>query len=149
MSKGAIVFDGSEYSRSRTKQNFSNECDINSIVKRANKTGFLVDPLVASTRRPFFGDFTNVDFRANLNAINAVSAAFMQLPADIRSKFDNDPAKVLDFVSVEANADEARKLGLLPPLSPEQMLNLDKQRAAAQAAAGQVPSGDASGSTPA
>jgi len=147
--KGAVVFNDSEYCRSRTKQSFSNECDINSIVKRASKTGFLVDPLVASTRRPFFGDFSNVDFRGNLNAINSVSHAFMQLPAEVRSRFNNDPANVLDFIADASNADEARKLGLLPPLSPEQMLIIDQERAAAQAAAGQVPNGDASGSTPA
>jgi phage internal scaffolding protein len=39
----------------------------------------------------------------------------MALPAQIRSRFDNDPAKLIDFLENEQNHDEAIKLGLVNP----------------------------------
>ena len=37
----------------------------------------------------------------------------MALPAQIRSRFENDPAKLIDFLDNSENLDEAIKLGLV------------------------------------
>ncbi len=41
----------------------------------------------------------------------------MQLPATVRAEFENDPAKLLDFMDNEKNHDKAREMGLLPQLA--------------------------------
>lgn len=116
MGKCPIMFNvNDDNSRSRTKQSFAREADINNIMMRASKTGLLVDPSVVSNRRPNFGDFSDVvDFQSIVNRIRSVEGAFMMLSAKIRSKFDNDAGKLLDFVADPVNAKEAVDLGLLP-----------------------------------
>lgn len=101
---------------SLTQQCFKNECDVNEILKKFRETGSLVDPLHPPTRRPMFGDFTDLpDYQACLEALNDADAAFMALPAAVRDRFNNDPQKVIDFLNEESNFDEAVKLGLCNP----------------------------------
>lgn len=92
------------------------ECDINTIVRRFGLTGELPDtPTV-----PMSGDFMDVvDYQTALNSVIAADAAFMEYPAGVRSRFDNDPQKMMEFVADVANLDEARRLGLLKPLQVE------------------------------
>jgi len=68
---------------------------------------------------PLQGDFTSVtDFQSAMDLILKSQQTFMEMPADVRTRFDNDPHRFLDFVSDTANRDEARKLGLLIPEPP-------------------------------
>lgn len=104
-----------------TQQHFKDECDINSIVERFGLTGELPSDIKA----PVYGDFTGVtDFRSALHQVMAAEDAFMQMPAKVRSRFDNDPALFVDFCSDPRNREEAESLGLLvpkastPPASP-------------------------------
>jgi len=97
---------------SLVKQEFAEESDINFIVRQFGLTG----QLPTSVAVPLEGDFTEVlDYQSALNAVIAADASFMQMPADVRTRFNNDPAKFLDFVHDPNNRDEARKLGLLVP----------------------------------
>lgn len=96
---------------SRTKQAFKDESDINNIVRRYNKTGVMTDG-VSSGRVPMFGDFTGYDYRAYQTYIATVRQSFDLLPAELRRRFDNDPALLIDWLSDESNKDEAIKLGL-------------------------------------
>lgn len=87
------------------------ECDINTIVRRFGLTGTLPQ----GVRMPTYGDFTGVsDYREALDVIMQADDSFYAMPADVRSRFDNDPAKFVDFCSDPANLEEARKLGLAP-----------------------------------
>lgn len=98
----------------RTQQSFKKESDINNIIAKYKKTGFLVDASVISNRVAFCGDFTSVDdFLSAQNKIARLRANFATLPALIRDKFNNDPANLIDFLSKEENMDEAVKLGLV------------------------------------
>jgi len=99
---------------SRCKKSFQSECDINRIVARARKTGYLIDPAIISDRQAVFMDCSKVDFMDMLNRVNVAQRAFDALPSDVRSKFDNDVAKLLDFVADPANEAVAIDLGLLP-----------------------------------
>jgi len=90
------------------------ECDINRIVARARKTGYLIDPAIISDRQAVFMDCSKVDFMDMLNRVNVAQSAFNALPSDVRAKFDNDVSKLLDFVADPANEAVAIDLGLLP-----------------------------------
>ena len=99
------------------QQNFKEECDINNIVRNFGLTG----ELPGQTISPQYGDFTGVlDYHSAVNAVLAAQDQFMELPAQMRSRFDNDPAKLIDFLQNEENREEAIKLGLVAaPISVE------------------------------
>lgn len=102
----------------RTQQQFAEESDINTIVRRFGLTG----ELPSQVRVPMEGDFVDVvDYQSALNAVIAADDAFMELPAAVRARFDNDPQKLMEFVADSKNLDEARKLGIAnaAPVLPE------------------------------
>jgi len=101
---------------SRTKASFAKDADINNIMSRYQKTGVLVDPLrINPNRRPNFGDFSDIcDLASMISRIRDVETSFRVLPASVREKFDNEPAKLLDFIADPANLKEAIELQLLP-----------------------------------
>lgn len=89
-------------------QSARDETDINVIVKRNLQTGML--PVGAVI--PMEGDFLDaVDFRESLHRVKQAETAFNSLPAELRSRFENDPAKFLDFVYSAKNRDELIKMG--------------------------------------
>ena len=97
---------------SRTQQNFKDECDINVIMERFGKTG----QVSGNLRVPSYDDFTGVsDFQSAMNAVREASENFMELPAKVRARFDNDPQLFLEFVASEDNRQEAVDLGLIKP----------------------------------
>lgn len=96
---------------SLTKQSFKDECDINVILNRFAITGQLPD----NVRMPTFGDFTDVtDYQTAMNAAIAAQDSFMQMPANVRERFNNNPQQFVEFCSNDKNRDEAIKLGLVP-----------------------------------
>lgn len=95
---------------SLTQQQFAEDADINTIVRRFGITG----ELPTGVRAPSYGDFTGVsDFRSALAAIDAAEASFMALPAHVRATFQNDPGLFVDYCSDPANAAGMKELGLL------------------------------------
>lgn len=93
------------------KQEFRDETDINTILRRFNVSG----ELPSGVRMPSFGDFTDVhDFQSAANAIAVAREAFDEMPADVRRRFNNDPQEFVAFCDDDANLAEARKLGLIP-----------------------------------
>jgi phage internal scaffolding protein len=96
---------------SLTKQSFSDECDINVIMARYEKTGVLSSENPIS---PSYGDFTDVvDYDESLRIVMDADEAFMSLPAKVRARFQNDPSEVIEFVRDPANRSEAVALGLI------------------------------------
>jgi len=107
----------------RAQQHARDECDINTIVRRFGLTG----QLPSNVRAPQYGDFSDaMDYHSALNAVRAADAAFMELPAHVRTRFNNDAGAFVDFVSDDNNRAEAEKLGLVfaaeaaSNLAPEQ-----------------------------
>jgi phage internal scaffolding protein len=113
--------DGVAFSKpSLTQQHFKDECDVNTIMSRYLKTGFLTDPLKPPTSRPMFGDFSSaLDFHNAQTIIAEAQQTFDSLPSFIRDRFNNDPAQLLAFLGDEKNKDEAIKLGIISP-TPEE-----------------------------
>lgn len=100
----------------RTQQHFKDEVDINTIVKRFGLTGQLPE----NVRVPLQVDFEDIfDFQTAMNVVRAGEEAFMTMPADVRARFGNDPARFLSFVQDPANTDEAVKLGVAIKRSEE------------------------------
>ena len=94
---------------SMTKQSFKDECNINKIMAKFQKTGALNHYMKFA---PEYGDATQVDYADALNVVANANTMFEELPSSIRKKFDNDPAKFLEFVQDEKNAAEMEELGL-------------------------------------
>lgn len=105
---------------SRTQQQFTEDCDINVIVRRF---GLDKAPMLPAVVDPaYYGDVSNIpDLRSVLDMALDARAKFMALPAKLRSRFDNQPGKMWDFLQDPENAEEAVRLGLLVrPESPPQ-----------------------------
>jgi len=98
----------------RTQQQFREEADINTIVRRFGVTQMLP----TTFKPPMTGDFTEVtDFHTAMNAVRSAEESFMQLPAHMRVRFGHDPQKMIDFLGNPENREEAIKLGMMnkPP----------------------------------
>ena len=108
------------------QQHFKDECDINNILRQFNVTGLLPETPLS----PRYGDFTGIgDYHTALNRVIAAEHEFMALPAQIRSRFDNDPAKLIDFLENQENKDEAIKLGLVNPVELPQVVEVPQEKA--------------------
>ena len=97
---------------SLAQQQFKDETDINNILRQFNITGQLPN----STLSPRYGDFTGIsDYKTALDRVIAADEEFMNLPATIRARFNNDAAELIQFLDNEENRAEAEKLGLVEP----------------------------------
>lgn len=97
---------------SLAQQNAKEDADINTLVRKFGITGQM--PML--DKLPMEGDYENVgDFKTAMDAIIQAQETFMQLPADLRYRFHNDPQEFLEFTTNEANREEIKKLGLLKP----------------------------------
>lgn len=101
---------------SLAQQHFKEECDINTILERFNITGMLPQ----STLSPRYGDFTGIgDYHTALNRVMAAHEEFEALPAQIRARFQNNPAQLIEFLADEKNRPEAEELGLVEKAAAE------------------------------
>lgn len=92
-----------------TRQEFAEDSDINTIVRKYGSYATLGEP-------PIFGDFSEVpDYQTALNLINQARDSFMELPSSLRARFDNDPGAFIAFMDDPANGDELITLGLRKP----------------------------------
>ncbi|AXL14660.1 internal scaffolding protein [Microviridae sp.] len=98
---------------SLTHQSMADECDINKIMEKWQKTGILDH---TNTFEGQYGDFTDVpsDYHDAMNQVLEANDMFATLPSSIRKKFMNDPGQFLDFVENPENREEMQKLGLIP-----------------------------------
>lgn len=106
--EAGIAFDPEE---GRAQQQFRDEVDINTIVRRFGLTGELPE----NPRIALYGDLTGLpeDYRGMVEYVRGAEEAFMEFPAEIRKRFEHDPQRMIDFVMDEKNRDEAVSLGLV------------------------------------
>jgi len=94
---------------SLTKQADKDRANIHAILGRYQKTGLL--PQV--TAQPLAEIIPSVEsFHEAMNIVTFAQQSFEALPVAVRQKFENNPAKLLEFVSDPKNNDELVKLGL-------------------------------------
>jgi len=99
---------------SATQQQFAEEADINTIVRRFGLTGELPNGI----HMPQSGDFTaTTDFQTAMNLVRQAEEAFLEIPGEVRARFNHDPAQVIQFLEDPSNRDEAVRLGFIekPP----------------------------------
>jgi len=101
--------------KGRTKQSFTDDCDINKIVARYQKTGAIAH---LNKHQADYGFATSDDFSTAMRTVIVAQEMFDGLPSSIRNRFANDPGQFLDFVQDADNIDEGRRLGLWPDEEP-------------------------------
>lgn len=109
---------------SLTQQSFAKDADINTIVRVFARSPDL--PLPAAPDASYYFDTRGApDLRTALETTREAVDRFNALPAELRARFQNQPARLWDFVRRSENHEEAVKLGLLcksvppPPPTPE------------------------------
>lgn len=117
--------------RSLAKQEFKEECDINTIIDRFG-VGYAVPENV---RVPMLGEFEGIsDFQDAMNLTIEARDGFMQMSASTRARFNNDPGSFVNYCSERDAAgklvhlDEMRKLGLAlpaPVVVPERVMKVE------------------------
>lgn len=109
---------------SLTQQQYAEECDINFIMRNYTQQGLIPQ---GTTKTAVYGDFSDVtDYFEALRIIHQAEDQFNELPAQVRARFQNDPAELLAFIENRDNLEEARKLGMLkdePPAPPKPATN--------------------------
>jgi len=98
---------------SLAQQNMKDECDINRIVATYARTGIMPD---APDAPGFFDAGDIFDFQTAMNQVRAAQESFSAMPSAVRERFQNDPGRLMAFLSDPDNSTEARNLGLLNPL---------------------------------
>jgi len=90
--------------------------DINFIVKQFG----LTRKLPYGVDVPEYADYSDIpnDFHQAMQYLEDSNAAFLEMPAPVRARFDNDPGLFLDFVRSPDNYDEAVSLGLVLSKDP-------------------------------
>lgn len=101
----------------RTKQSFRDECDINNIMGKFQRTGLLE---AVNKNQPRYGDVPAMDFRQAVENIRLADEMFSEMPSNVRKRFENDPGAFLAFIQNADNYDEAVELGLIVPPAPEE-----------------------------
>lgn len=100
----------------RTKQSMRDECDINKIMAKYQKTGAIAH---VNKHSADYGFATGDDFATAMLTCTKAQEMFDDLPSKIRNRFANDPEQFLNFVQDEDNKKEGQDLGLWPKDPPE------------------------------
>lgn len=104
--------DHTPIGESMTQQHHQPDTDLNVVLKRY---GIDDHPMPLPGNIVDFGDFTEhpTTLHEALERTRNAQNRFAQLPAHIRSKFNNNPAELWNWLQNDANLDEAVSLGLL------------------------------------
>jgi phage internal scaffolding protein len=95
----------------KTIQSMKDSTDVNRIVDRFTKTGVLQH---VNKIQGIFGDVSEIGAMQDvIKRQMEAEAAFLQLPAKVRAKFENEPENLLLWISDEDNYKEAVSLGLM------------------------------------
>lgn len=109
---GYVVQETGEFvlTPSLTAQADAVEADINTLVRRFGITG----QMPQGVRMPTFQDFRSVfDFQSAMDSVATARESFLEMPAEVRYRFGNDPQAFVSFCSDPANLEEAKRLGLV------------------------------------
>lgn len=116
----------------KAQQQFKNDCDINSIMARFQKTGALDH---VSRYQPQYGIASPNDYHKSMNIITRAQQMFDDLPSSLRNRFNGSPEELLEFVQNPENAKEADELGLALSDKAAKEAAVLAEKAAADAAA--------------
>lgn len=113
----------------RTRQEFGDECDLNKIVARAERSGVM--PI--GREDGVFADLSGIrDLHGSLEEVRRAGEAFAALPAKVRNAFDND---VVAFTEAFQSKEGIAQLVELGAVAPDEETLADRREAAAEARA--------------
>lgn len=102
--------------RSRTKQEFKQDCDITHILRQFQRTGIITH---VQSARPEYTDLPDdMDYQASLAIIEDAHDAFRNLPSVVRSYFQNDVSLFLSAFSDPAQHAKLVEFGLVKQSEP-------------------------------
>lgn len=107
---------------SMTEQHHKKACDINSIMAKYTKTGLLDH---VSKYEPQYGDATGADFKAAQDLVARQKSIFMELPAEVRAEFKNDPSNYLELITTEGGPQQLAEM-LNPQPEPQPKEEVEK-----------------------
>lgn len=111
-----------EFPPTRTKQAPAEACDVNSIMARYVKAGFMrsggMPNLAPGGEYADVSALSGTDYGDAVAKVQRVNEAFDALPAQMRDRFKNNPQGFLEFISDPANTLECVKLGLFVQEKP-------------------------------
>lgn len=102
---------------SATKQSFKDECDINSIMAKYQRSGLLDH---VSKYAPQYGEYTQRDLLEAYEVVERAQEMFDDLPSRAREAFKNDPGEFLRYMEdpqLKERAGELLEMGLIDPKS--------------------------------
>jgi phage internal scaffolding protein len=100
-----------------TEQSHKKEVDINQIIR---KHGMDMIQKTAALQQLVFDENPNNDYSEAMRIVARAQESFLRLPSAIRGRFENDPAKFMDFIHNPDNEAEMISLGLAiekPPVA--------------------------------
>lgn len=96
--------------KSKTRQEFTKECDINHIIAKHLKMGQAIEVDTNAN----YTDVSNIPaYEEMLTKVIVAKQSFNRLDNKVREKFHNNPNELMDFLKNKDNYDEAVKLGLV------------------------------------
>ncbi len=96
--------------KGRAKQSMKDECNINLIMAQYTKTGFISH--LAKGVPSFVDVSTLTDYRSAIEHVRSVEEYFSDLPAVVRTRFDNDAVTFMEYLDSGASEEDLRDLGL-------------------------------------
>jgi hypothetical protein len=98
-----------DYTDGMTKQSFKDQCDVNKIVKKAQKTGSLA--FAEKYPDQVFGEFPDVDDLLTAHGhIERAGEIFSELPSEVKREFGHSPYEFLRFANDPENVGRLREL---------------------------------------
>ncbi len=110
MSMYGVVYGGLVCPPGVAKQAMRDECDVNLIMAKFVKTGFIEH---VSSGVPSYVDMSEVtDYRTAIEHVRSVEEYFLGLPAEVRRRFDNDTVTFMEYLESGASEEDLKALGL-------------------------------------
>ena len=101
-----------DYSDGRTKQAFVDECSINKILARYQKTGALSH---VNQHGAQYGEFADLDYLGLQLRLKEAENLFEKLPGEVKREFHQNPGEFFEFVNDPDNKE--RLTELLPAIA--------------------------------
>lgn len=92
-----------------TKQSFKDECNINKIMDKFQRTGIISH---YASHGPQYMEIEPGDFLDAQLVIAKANTMFEELPSSVRKRFHNNPEHFLEFVQNPSNQEEMVQMGL-------------------------------------
>lgn len=103
---------------SKVQEQFAYDCDINNIVAGMTSPLPIREPISDEVKK-----FTPDAYEKALYMKAAAESAFMELPSETRTFFENNPKNMLEFISKPENQEKCIELGLMKVNDDKTLIN--------------------------